>query len=61
MDPRTGQIYQVENEDEAKRKGLVPIPADELGSVRAMNRKQRRAWAAQQRRRGSVPQRSEER
>lgn len=54
MDPRTGQIIEVENEGDARKKGLIPIPADELGSVRVMNRKQRRAWAAQQRKRTSV-------
>lgn len=49
MDPNTGRIYQVENEEEARKRGLVPIPQHELAEVKAMNRKQRRAWAAQQR------------
>jgi hypothetical protein len=50
MDPRTGVIYEVENEEEAKRRGLIPIPPEQEASVRGMNRKQRRAWAAKQRR-----------
>jgi len=54
MDPRTGQIIEVENDEEARKRGLIPIPDNEVGSVRAMNRKQRRAWAAQQRRRSAV-------
>lgn len=54
MDPNSGRIYQVENEEEARKRGLVPIPADELSAVRGMNRKQRRAWAAQQRKKESA-------
>lgn len=50
MDPRTGRIYQVDNEEEARKRGLIPIPPEEEATVRGMNRKQRRAWAAQQRR-----------
>lgn len=50
MDPNTGRIYQVENDEEARKRGLIPIPESELPAVRGMNRKQRRAWAAQQRR-----------
>ncbi len=49
MDPNSGRIYQVSDEEEAKRRGLIPIPPNELGVVRGMNRKQRRAWAKQQR------------
>jgi hypothetical protein len=50
MDPNTGRIYEVKDEEDAKKRGLIPIPKDEYGKVVAMNRKQRRAWAAQQRR-----------
>ncbi len=50
MDPNSGRIYQVTNEEVARKAGLIPIPHDEEQRVREMNRKQRRAWAAQQRR-----------
>lgn len=36
--------------EEAKRRDLTPIPDDQLQAVMNMNRKQRRAWAAQMRR-----------
>lgn len=49
MDPNTGRIYQVEDEAEARRRGLVPIPREQEPAVRGMNRRERRAWAAQQR------------
>lgn len=49
MDPNSGRIYEVRDEDDARKRGLVPIPADQLDVVRSMNRRQRRAWAAQQR------------
>ena len=50
MDPKTGQIVHVEDALEAERRGLVPIPDGEVDRVRRMNRKARRAWAANQRR-----------
>lgn len=50
MDPNTGRIYQVESEEEARKRGLIPIPPEDEERVRSMNRKERRAWAAQQRR-----------
>lgn len=50
MDPKTGQIYEVADEEEARKRGLIPIPRDQEERVRGMNRRQRRAWAAQQRR-----------
>lgn len=54
MDPNSGKIYDLDkinmNEGEARAKGLVPIPPDQEREVRGMNRQQRRAWAAQQRR-----------
>lgn len=52
MDPNTGRLYEVESEEEAIRRGLVAIPAEEEHAVRLMNRRQRRAWAAQQRKKG---------
>lgn len=54
MDPNTGRIYQVENDEEARKRGLVPIPAGELAAVQGMNRHERRAWAARQRKKGRV-------
>lgn len=50
MHPQTGQIVEVLNDEDAKKRGLVPIPPEDEQRVRTMNRKQRRAWAAQQRR-----------
>ena len=49
MDPNSGKIFDNITEEEAKKRGLIPIPNDQLAAVRGMNRKQRRAWAAQQR------------
>ncbi len=54
MDDR-GRIYENLTEEEAKRRNLIPIPPDEEPTVRAMNRKQRRAWAAEQRRKAKRP------
>ena len=49
----SGKIYSLERlgmtEEEARRRGLVPIPANEESAVRSMNRHQRRKWAAEQR------------
>jgi len=50
MDAKTGQIYLNVSKEEAKKRGLVPIPADQAEKVINMNRRERRAWAAQQRR-----------
>jgi hypothetical protein len=53
MDPKTGRIEVItteEDERDAKKRGLVPIPPDEVARVSAMNRHDRRAWVAQQRR-----------
>ena len=53
MDPNSGKIYDLEKigmtPDEAKRKGLVPIPKTQEPHVQQMNRHDRRAWAARQR------------
>jgi hypothetical protein len=51
MDPKTGIIYHVDDEAEARRRGLIPIPPSMEREVRAMNRHERRKWAAQQKRR----------
>ena len=49
MNPNTGEIHFNVTEDDVKKRGLVPIPDGELENVVNMNRKQRRAWAAKQR------------
>jgi hypothetical protein len=52
MDSR-GDIFDadaVQAMSDAKRSKLVMIPKDQEAAVRLMNRKQRRAWYAQQRR-----------
>lgn len=50
MNPNTGEIHFNVTDEDAKKRGLVTIPEDQLERVVNMNRKQRRAWAAQQRR-----------
>lgn len=49
MDANSGKIYRDIDEETAKRHGLVVIPPEEEAKVQRMNRHQRRAWAAQQR------------
>ncbi len=53
MDLNSGKIYRLEehdmSEDDARKAGLVPIPAAQEEAVRAMNRHERRAWAAKAR------------
>lgn len=49
MNPHTGEIHFDVLEADAKKRGLIPIPKEDLERVVNMNRKQRRAWAAQQR------------
>lgn len=61
MDPNGGRIYRagdpidvndptvVWTEEEFRRRMFVGIPRGEEKAVRSMNRKQRRAWAAEQR------------
>lgn len=48
MDDR-GNIYFDQTPEQVKAKNLIAIPKSEEERVFAMNRKQRRAWAAQQR------------
>ena len=54
MNPDTGHIHFGVPEVDAKKRGLVPIPDEDIERVVNMNRKQRRAWAAQQRKRSAV-------
>ena len=61
MDPNGGRIYRVGDpvdvndptvvwtEEEFQRRNFVGLPRGEVATVRSMNRKQRRAWAAEQR------------
>lgn len=55
MDPKSGRIYEVQDDEEARRRGLVPIPKTDESRVFGMNRKQRRAWASRQRKVKSSP------
>lgn len=54
MNPNTGEIHFDVSEEDAKKRGLVPIPKSDLEGVVNMNRKQRRAWAAKQRKRSGL-------
>lgn len=49
MDEQTGRIYKEDEVPEDRRKHMISIPHGDLGRVTKMNRKQRRAWAAEQR------------
>lgn len=49
MNPNTGEIHFNVSDEDVRKKGLVPIPDDQIEGVVNMNRKQRRAWAAKQR------------
>jgi hypothetical protein len=53
MDPNSGKIYRDILEEDARKHGLVPIPAEDEQRVQGMNRHQRRAWAAQQRKKAA--------
>lgn len=49
MDTKTGRILEMPQdmtEAEARRKGLVPIPAAELEALQGMTDEERKAWAA---------------
>ena len=48
MQPNTGRIYTDVTEEQAKKRGLVPIPAAKVAEVTAMNLQQRRTWAARE-------------
>lgn len=53
MSPETGRIYESEELEalpKKERDKLIEIPDDQIASVKKMNRKERRAWAAKQRR-----------
>lgn len=53
MDPSSGKIYRDIDEATALKHGLVPIPPEDAPLVQGMNRHQRRAWAAQQRKKAA--------
>ncbi len=53
MDPNSGKIYRDIEEAVAKKHGLVPIPTEDEQRVQGMNRHERRAWAAQQRKKAT--------
>ena len=53
MDDR-GNIYFDQTPEQVKAKNLIAIPADQEARVRGMNRHQRRAWAAEQRKKAKV-------
>lgn len=48
MDTRTGRIYSDVTEDEARERGLRPIPPSQFARVCAMPIPERIAWAASQ-------------
>lgn len=53
MDPDTGKIYdheEIEKLSKEVKEKLIPIEKKVLSTVQGMNRKQRRIWAAKQRR-----------
>lgn len=55
MDRRTGQIIPVPyDEAEGRRRGLVATPLVGEDPIPVVNRRQRRAWAAQQRKKARV-------
>ncbi len=53
MDPNSGKIFDLKkigmSNEEAETKGLVPIPIEQREKVQAMNRHERRKWAAEMR------------
>jgi hypothetical protein len=53
MDPNSGKIIHDVTEAEALKHGLIPIPLEDKEKVQKMNRHQRRAWAAEQRKKAS--------
>jgi len=57
MDPNSGKIFRDITEEEAKKHGLVPIPPEDEARIQRMNRHQRRAWAADQRKQRGGPTR----
>jgi hypothetical protein len=53
MDPNSGRIYgpeEIARLPEAERRGLIPIPKAVEKRVRTMTLEERKAWAAQQKR-----------
>ena len=51
---RRGQIVEVIDETDARRRGIIPIPDDEIAAMRRMNRKERRSWASRERKKRCV-------
>jgi predicted Zn-dependent protease len=49
MDPNSGKIYRDIDDATAQKHGLVAIPPEDEKRVQSMNRHERRAWAARQR------------
>lgn len=54
MNPNTGEIHLDVTAEDAKKRGLIPVPAAEAEGLINKNRKQRRAWAAQQRKKAKA-------
>lgn len=54
MDPNSGRIYTGDEIEKIKdpkvKERLMPLTPDQAAHLQGMNRKQRRAWAAEQRR-----------
>ncbi len=50
----SGRIYDNPPAELVKAKNLIMIPADQEERVRSMNRHQRRAWAAEQRKKAKA-------
>lgn len=48
MDANTGRIYADVTEEQAKKRGLIPIPKAKLAEVTEMNTQERRTWAARE-------------
>ncbi len=44
MDPKTGELYQVDSEIEAKLRGLVPVPVKDVERVKRMSLEDRLHW-----------------
>jgi hypothetical protein len=44
MDPKTGELYGIDSEFEAKLRGLVPVPEEDVERVKAMSLEERVRW-----------------
>lgn len=45
MDPRTGELHQVDSVREALARGLVPVPPEDVQRVKRMTLSERVDWA----------------